>query len=66
LDKGGVRVPGVLEWLAKLKKPASTSVVSVTTDFLPVIQKDRVRGAREYSFIELGTLQIWLIIREWG
>jgi arylsulfatase A-like enzyme len=37
LYEGGIRVPGVLEWPAKLKKPASTAAVSVTTDFLPTL-----------------------------
>ena len=37
LYEGGVRVPGVMEWPAGIKKPASTSAVSVTTDFLPTL-----------------------------
>jgi arylsulfatase A-like enzyme len=37
LYEGGVRVPGVLEWPAIIQKPASTSVVSVTSDFLPTL-----------------------------
>lgn len=37
LYDGGVRVPGVLEWPSVIKKPASTSAVSVTTDFLPTL-----------------------------
>lgn len=37
LYEGGVRVPGVLEWPAAIKKPASTSAISVTTDFLPTL-----------------------------
>ena len=37
LYEGGVLVPGVLEWPAGLKQPASTSVVSVTSDILPTL-----------------------------
>jgi len=37
LYEGGIRVPGVLEWPAIIKEPASTSAVSVTTDFLPTL-----------------------------
>jgi arylsulfatase A-like enzyme len=37
LYEGGVRVPGVLEWPAGLKQPASTSVVAVTSDILPTL-----------------------------
>jgi arylsulfatase A-like enzyme len=37
LYEGGVLVPGVLEWPAKIKKPASTTSVSVTSDFLPTL-----------------------------
>lgn len=37
LYEGGVRVPGVLEWPAVIQQPASTSVVSVTSDFLPTL-----------------------------
>ena len=35
--EGGVRVPGVLEWPAVIKEPATTSVISVTTDILPTL-----------------------------
>ena len=35
--EGGVRVPGVLEWPAVIKEPASTSAISVTTDILPTL-----------------------------
>ncbi len=35
LYEGGVLVPGVLEWPAKIKKPISTNAISVTSDFLP-------------------------------
>jgi arylsulfatase A-like enzyme len=37
LYEGGIRVPGVLEWPAVIKKPASTSVISVTSDILPTL-----------------------------
>jgi len=37
LYEGGVRVPGVLEWPAGIKEPASTSAISVTSDFLPTL-----------------------------
>jgi len=35
--EGGVRVPGVLEWPARLKNPASTSAVAVTSDIFPTL-----------------------------
>ncbi len=35
--EGGIRVPGVLEWPARIKKPASTGMVSVTSDFFPTL-----------------------------
>lgn len=34
---GGIRVPGVLEWPAGIKAPATTSAMSVTTDILPTL-----------------------------
>ena len=37
LYEGGVLVPGLLEWPAVLKQPASTSVVAVTSDILPTL-----------------------------
>ncbi|MBW6537497.1 MAG: sulfatase-like hydrolase/transferase, partial [Mariniphaga sp.] len=37
LYEGGILVPGVLEWPAVVKEPASTSAVSVTSDFLPTL-----------------------------
>ena len=37
LYEGGIRVPGVLEWPAAIKKPASTSAISVTSDILPTL-----------------------------
>ncbi|MFW5773745.1 MAG: sulfatase [Tangfeifania sp.] len=35
--EGGILVPGVLEWPAVIKEPASTSAVAVTSDFLPTL-----------------------------
>lgn len=37
LYEGGILVPGVLEWPAAIKEPASTSAVSVTSDLLPTL-----------------------------
>ncbi len=37
LYEGGVRVPCVLEWPAKIKEPVSTNVISVTSDILPTL-----------------------------
>ena len=37
LYEGGIRVPGVLEWPATIKKPASTTAISVTSDILPTL-----------------------------
>jgi arylsulfatase A-like enzyme len=37
LYDGGIRVPGLIEWPAVIKSPASTSAVSVTTDILPTL-----------------------------
>ena len=37
LYEGGVRVPGVLEWPARIKQPASTSAVAVTSDIFPTL-----------------------------
>ncbi len=37
LYDGGIRVPGVVEWPAVIKEPASTSVISVTSDILPTL-----------------------------
>ena len=37
LYEGGVRVPGILEWPARIKKPTSTGIVSVTSDFFPTL-----------------------------
>lgn len=37
LYDGGIRVPGLLEWPAVIKTPASTSAVSVTTDIFPTL-----------------------------
>lgn len=35
--EGGIRVPGVIEWPAVIKEPASTSGISATTDILPTL-----------------------------
>jgi len=35
--EGGVRVPGIIEWPAKISRPRVTSVNSVTSDMLPTI-----------------------------
>lgn len=37
LYEGGIRVPGLLEWPAVIKQPASTSAISVTSDILPTL-----------------------------
>ncbi len=37
LYEGGVRVPGLLEWPAKIRQPKATSVPCVTSDYLPTI-----------------------------
>jgi len=37
LYEGGVLVPGVLEWPAKIQQPAVTDAVAVTSDFLPTL-----------------------------
>ncbi|MCA1759188.1 MAG: DUF4976 domain-containing protein, partial [Bacteroidales bacterium] len=35
--EGGILVPGVMEWPAVIKEPASTSVLSYTSDILPTL-----------------------------
>jgi len=35
--EGGIRVPGVMEWPAVVQEPASTSAISVTTDYLQTL-----------------------------
>jgi arylsulfatase A-like enzyme len=37
LYEGGIRVPGIIEWPVVIKKPTTTSVVSVTSDILPTL-----------------------------
>lgn len=34
---GGIRVPGLLEWPAKIPRPRTTDVTAVTTDLLPTL-----------------------------
>jgi len=34
---GGVRVPGIIEWPAKVRKPSTTDVPAVTSDIYPTI-----------------------------
>ena len=35
--EGGIRVPGVIEWPARIAKPLTADVVSVTSDILPTV-----------------------------
>jgi arylsulfatase A-like enzyme len=35
--EGGVRIPGIIEWPARIKKPRATSVNAVTSDILPTL-----------------------------
>ena len=35
--EGGLRVPGILEWPARIPKPRTTTAVAVTSDLLPTI-----------------------------
>ncbi len=37
LHEGGVIVPGILEWPAKISKPFATSYPAVTTDYFPTV-----------------------------
>ena len=37
LREGGVRVPGLMTWPAKIKKPMTTSASVVTSDYLPTV-----------------------------
>ena len=37
--EGGIRVPGIIEWPLRIKKPLVTKVNSVTSDMLPTICK---------------------------
>ncbi|MGZ0169398.1 MAG: sulfatase family protein [Planctomycetales bacterium] len=37
--EGGIRVPGVIEWPARISKPAASKVNSVTSDILPTLCK---------------------------
>jgi arylsulfatase A-like enzyme len=35
--EGGVRVPGIIEWPARISKPRTTDVNTVTSDMLPTL-----------------------------
>ena len=35
--EGGIRVPGIIEWPAKIKTPRVTNISSVTSDILPTV-----------------------------
>jgi arylsulfatase A-like enzyme len=37
LFEGGIRVPGLLEWPAKIKKPVSVDIAASTSDYYPTI-----------------------------
>jgi len=37
LTEGGTRVPGILEWPARVKKPFATTVPACTMDFYPTV-----------------------------
>lgn len=37
--EGGILVPGVMEWPAMIKKPATSKSIAVTSDFLPTINE---------------------------
>lgn len=37
LWEGGIRVPGIIEWAAKVRKPASTEIPCCTSDIYPTI-----------------------------
>lgn len=37
LYEGGVRIPGILVWPAKIEKPFQTNIPAVTSDYLPTI-----------------------------
>ncbi len=47
LYEGGVRVPGVVEWPAKINKPVSTNVPFFTTDILPTLAEITSRSLPE-------------------
>jgi arylsulfatase A-like enzyme len=34
---GGVRVPGIIEWPARIRKPRTSDLISVTSDMLPTV-----------------------------
>ncbi|WP_286879728.1 sulfatase family protein [Proteiniphilum sp. UBA7639] len=37
LYEGGIRVPGIIEWPERIKKPASISSIAATSDILPTL-----------------------------
>lgn len=37
--EGGLRVPGIIEWPARIRKPRATQVNAVTTDMLPTLRE---------------------------
>ena len=57
---GGIRVPGVVEWPAKIKRPRASGLPTVTSDFLPTLadlvgQPLPVRPIDGESFVSLLT-----------
>jgi arylsulfatase A-like enzyme len=56
--EGGIRVPGLIEWPAKIKLPRSSSVSSVTSDILPTLCQltDTAMPERPIDGISLATL----------
>jgi arylsulfatase A-like enzyme len=54
--EGGLRMPGILEWPAKIKQPVSTDFAAVTTDYFPTALDAagiRLPTDREYDGISL-------------
>ena len=37
LWEGGIRVPGIIEWPARIKKPSKTEVIACTSDIYPTV-----------------------------
>ncbi|MEN8121639.1 MAG: sulfatase-like hydrolase/transferase [Bacteroidota bacterium] len=62
LHEGGIRVPGLMVWPAKIKKAVKTDYPAVTTDYLPTIadvlnideskMKNRLDGTSLLPFLE--------------